>query len=294
MFFNKRKGGMFLTKKNKSKRLLVAGNLILLVVLAFAVRSYYVTAYADNQSDNRIMNLIGGDNSILTSLELWTDAWMEAPVESTTDTWTETPVESTTDTWTETPIESSSDTLIVTTYESNADTGTEANLEAPLDTASSASSEYVKDDATAAIPEHCINEETELATEGYDEALTEQYIDATEEITSEHVHTFVISSSCTWYPEVGHYEDICVAEGYTEERYESYEKYCYKCGCVMDTYSFDELMSHSSAHGAYGTYQKLVESVYHEPVYEKIWVVDQEEYYEEEEVVECIECGYIQ
>jgi len=113
-------------------------------------------------------------------------------------------------------------------------------------------------------------------------------------VNTEHVHNFVISSSCAYYPEEGHYEDICVKDGYTEEKYESYENYCYFCGSIMDSWSLDQILEHSSKHGSYGTYNMLVESIYHEPVYEKIWVIDKAEYYVEEEVIECIECGYIQ
>lgn len=115
-----------------------------------------------------------------------------------------------------------------------------------------------------------------------------------DDATTEHTHNFVISSSCAFFPEEGHYEYVCIAEGYNEDRYEFYDKYCYFCGSVMDSWPVEQLLAHSSEHGAYGTYQLLVESIYCEPEYEEIWVVDKEEYYVEEEVIECIECGYIQ
>lgn len=116
----------------------------------------------------------------------------------------------------------------------------------------------------------------------------------TEEMTTAHTHTFVMTSSCMYYPEEGHYEKICVAEGYTENVFEYYDSYCYYCGTVMDDWGFEALLEHSSLHGAYGTYERLVDTIWHEPVYENIWVIDVEEYYEEEMVVECIECGYIE
>ncbi len=118
--------------------------------------------------------------------------------------------------------------------------------------------------------------------------------DSTTEITTDHTHTFVMTSSCMYHPEEGHYEEICVAEGYTENIYEYYEMYCYYCGAVMDDWGFEEILDHSSLHGAYGSYQLLTDSIWHEPVYESVWVVDVEEYFEEELVVECIECGYIE
>ena len=62
----------------------------------------------------------------------------------------------------------------------------------------------------------------------------------------------------------------------------------------MDDWDFEALLEHSSIHGTYGTQQIVVETIWHEPIYEEIWVVDKEEYYEEEVVVECIECGYIE
>lgn len=119
-------------------------------------------------------------------------------------------------------------------------------------------------------------------------------VDSATEITTTHTHSFVMTSSCMYHPEEGHYEEICVAEGYTENIYEYYEMYCYYCGAVMDGWGFEELLEHSSLHGAYGSYQLLTDSIWHEPVYENVWVVDVEEYYEEEMVVECTDCGYIE
>lgn len=116
----------------------------------------------------------------------------------------------------------------------------------------------------------------------------------TEIMTTVHSHTFVMTSSCMYHPEEGHYKEVCVAEGYTENIYEYYERYCYYCGVVMDDWGFEDILEHSSLHGAYGSYQQLTDSIWHEPVYESVWVVDVEEYYEEEMVVECIDCGYIE
>lgn len=135
----------------------------------------------------------------------------------------------------------------------------------------------------------------ESTTEYYESTEMIQTTQVIEEVTTtEHVHTYAMSSSCAYYPEEGHYEKVCVSEGYTEEIYECYDKYCYYCGAIMDDWDFEALLEHSSIHGAYGTQQIVVETIWHEPIYEEIWVVDKEEYYEEEVVVECIECGYIE
>ena len=119
-------------------------------------------------------------------------------------------------------------------------------------------------------------------------------VDTTSTITTVHTHSYVMTSSCMYHPEEGHYEEVCVTEGYSEDIYEYYDKYCYYCGTIMDDWGFEEILDHSSIHGAYGTYKLLVDSIWHEPVYEQVWVVDVEGYYEEEVVVECIDCGYIE
>lgn len=125
--------------------------------------------------------------------------------------------------------------------------------------------------------------------------IQEEIIELETTLTAtEHEHTYVMTSSCMYHPEEGHYEQVCISEGYHEEIYEYYDKYCYYCGAVMDDWGFDEILDHSSMHGAYGTHRQLVDSVWHEPIYEQVWVVDLEAYYEEEVVVECIECGYIE
>ena len=116
----------------------------------------------------------------------------------------------------------------------------------------------------------------------------------TSTITTEHEHSYVMTSSCMYHPEEGHYEKVCVVEGYSEDIFEYYDKYCYYCGTIMDDWGFEEILDHSSMHGAYGSYRLLVDSIWHEPVFEQVWIVDVEGYYEEEVVVECIDCGYIE
>ncbi len=125
--------------------------------------------------------------------------------------------------------------------------------------------------------------------------LTEAYNQTTaeEDITTEHTHNFDVTITFVSHPEEGHYEEVCVTDGYNEEIYETYNKYCYQCGVVMDDWSFEQLLDHSAIHGSFGTYTKVVDTIWHEPVYETIWVVDKEAYDEEVIVEQCKECGYV-
>ena len=61
----------------------------------------------------------------------------------------------------------------------------------------------------------------------------------------------------------------------------------------MDEYSFNELLDHSALHGSYGTYKKVIDKVWHEPVYEEKWIVDKEPYTEEVVIEKCSQCGYV-
>ena len=116
-------------------------------------------------------------------------------------------------------------------------------------------------------------------------------IQETEE--TEHLHSFETVVSCVYHPEEGHYEEVCLSEGYNENIYESYDKYCYQCGVVMDGWDFSQILDHSAIHGSFGTYSKLVDTVWHEPVYETVWVVDKYAYEEEVMTEKCIVCGYV-
>lgn len=135
----------------------------------------------------------------------------------------------------------------------------------------------------------CVEEEVVTTTEYI---VTTQMTEASNTST-EHTHSFVVQVTHINHPEEGHYEEVCVSQGYEEEIYESYDMCCRACGAVMDDWSLDELMAHSSMHGAYGTAQVVVDTIWHEPVYEQVWVVDMEEYNEEVIVEKCSVCGYV-
>lgn len=111
--------------------------------------------------------------------------------------------------------------------------------------------------------------------------------------TTEHIHSFEEHVEVIYHPEEGHYEEYCVSEGYTEERYEVYSYYCYRCGEIMDDWDTFLIMEHSGMHGAYGTGRVLVETIEHPTVYEEAWVVDKEAYYEEVVTNICSQCGYV-
>ncbi len=124
---------------------------------------------------------------------------------------------------------------------------------------------------------------------GYEQGGQEQavIIDVTE-----HQHSFVSQISYVFHPEIGHYESICVEEGYEEQIYENYSMCCRYCGEIMDDWSVDDLMSHVAMHGSYGSAQVVVDTIWHEPIYEEVWIVDEKEYYEEVITEKCTECGY--
>ncbi|MBE5933397.1 MAG: hypothetical protein E7263_08275 [Lachnospiraceae bacterium] len=132
---------------------------------------------------------------------------------------------------------------------------------------------------------------TETTTATTRENITSQEINITD-ITTEHEHVFYDEITYIHHDEEGHYEKVCVQEGYEEVIYDSYDKYCYHCGAVMDDWTFDDVLNHSSIHGAYGTYQMIVDTIWHEPVYEDKWIIDKAAY--DEEVIReiCVQCGY--
>ena len=129
--------------------------------------------------------------------------------------------------------------------------------------------------------------EMEMSSQATEDSRT-----TTQEDT-QHVHNFVTNIIYISHAEEGHYEDVCVSQGYEEKIYETYDSYCYQCGAVMDDWSFDQLLDHSAIHGSYGTYTAVVEIIWHEPVYENQWIVDKEAYEEEVREEKCVECGYV-
>ncbi len=133
---------------------------------------------------------------------------------------------------------------------------------------------------------------TEAATQTTTQTASAQ-VQVTEASTTQHTHSYETNISYVYHPEEGHYEEQCVSEGYEEEVYEYYDTYCYYCGTVMDGWSYKELLNHSAIHGAYGTYKAVIDTIWHEPVYEQVWVVDKEEYYEEVITEKCTVCGYV-
>ena len=149
----------------------------------------------------------------------------------------------------------------------------------------------VEDDeiTTSTIISTTITTGTTIATTR--ETITSQENDITD-VTTEHEHVFYEEIIYIHHEEEGHYEKVCVQEGYEEVIYDSYDKYCYHCGAVMDDWTFDDVLNHSSIHGAYGTYQMIVDTIWHEPVYEDKWIIDKAAY--DEEVIReiCVQCGY--
>ena len=134
--------------------------------------------------------------------------------------------------------------------------------------------------------------ETEGTTEENTIPTTQGSI-TTQSLITTHIHTYVADREYITQPEEGHYEKVCITPGYYEEVYESCSKYCYSCGAVMDDWSFDDLLSHSAIHGSYGTHQMVVDIVWHEAIYEDVWIVDKEEYVQEVITEKCIECGCV-
>lgn len=116
----------------------------------------------------------------------------------------------------------------------------------------------------------------------------------TGQASAEHTHSFQETIEVIHHPEVGHYEEYCVSEGYIEEQYVLYNYYCYSCGEIMDDWDTFSILEHSGVHGAYGSKQVVVETIEHPAVYEQVWIVDKEEYKEEVITRICSQCGYIQ
>lgn len=296
----------FLSKKTKSRRLIVTVNLLFLVLLLFVVQEYKVTVNDQTLYSKVFSNPVSPSDALysaeewgvmlglLVGVELFCDNADMKTQQSSCDN-TEHYSKKTSQENTEAQSKQSVQEHVELQSEHTSQEATELQFEQSVQESNEQYSvDVASHQSTETVQENHESELSQNAMYEYCEGSYYQTDESTTEVLTEHEHDFVISSSCTWYPEEGHYENVCVEEGYTEERYESYDKYCYQCGCVMDEYSVEELMEHSAIHGAYGTYQKVVETIYHEPVYEKVWVVDKDEYYEEEVVVECIECGYIQ
>ena len=159
------------------------------------------------------------------------------------------------------------------------------------------------DEEPIASTEAQVNKTTEenIITSSTEVILTEVEVttNATEnsQVTTQgdtqHVHNFVASITYIYHAEEGHYEEVCVSQGYEKKIYETYDTYCYQCGAIMDDWGFNELLDHSALHGSYGSYTAVIDTIWHEPVYENRWIVDKEAYKEEVYEEKCIECGYV-
>ncbi len=148
-------------------------------------------------------------------------------------------------------------------------------------------------EVTESLGEEAYVATTEQTTEVTLTTTTAQ-CDNSQSYTTEHTHSFVEHIERIHHPEEGHFEEYCVTEGYTEELYKSYSYYCYSCGAIMDDWDTFSVMEHSGIHGAYGTATVVVETIEHPAVYEKVWVVDKESYYEEVITSICSQCGYVE
>lgn len=111
--------------------------------------------------------------------------------------------------------------------------------------------------------------------------------------STSHTHCYTTEVELIYHPQEGHFETMCVKEAYVEEVYEDYGCFCYECGAIMDDWDGLDIMAHSTKHGSYGYKNCLVDTIEHEAEFEKIWVVDVEEYYEEVIITKCDECGYV-
>lgn len=93
-----------------------------------------------------------------------------------------------------------------------------------------------------------------------------------------HTHNWQAVTKTIHHDEEGHYENVCVEEAWDEDVYETVAyMVCSECGLKM--YNSDEYYNHreETRHGAFvDKYEKvLVDTIHHDAVYKKQWVVDQ-------------------
>lgn len=124
---------------------------------------------------------------------------------------------------------------------------------------------------------------------------------------STHQYTWEAQYRTVHHDEVGHYEDVCVKEAYDEPVYGTHYvcnycgldlgkdqlSHCLKCGPPL---SEDDIRYVpgviTTAGSSYGTIRVQVDTIHHEAVYEKKWIVDKKAY--DEQVpngYKCTTCG---
>ncbi|MBQ8040999.1 MAG: hypothetical protein IJ274_14235 [Lachnospiraceae bacterium] len=93
-----------------------------------------------------------------------------------------------------------------------------------------------------------------------------------EETTSSHEHTWVPWLVFTEVEEQGHWETVLVEEEWTEEIYE-YHTVCNGCGAFLDN---EDPGEHQILYckSSYTNKNKKVGEIYHEAIYDEIWIVD--------------------
>ena len=122
-----------------------------------------------------------------------------------------------------------------------------------------------------------------------------------------HQHTWEAQYRTVHHDEEGHYENVCVQEAYDEPVYEGH----YFCNyCEKDITASGEGPAHCIACGppyppdhpqygqfetqgsSYSTGRVQVDTIHHEAVYEKKWIVDKKAYDEQvEDGYKCTTCG---
>ncbi|MCM1494666.1 MAG: hypothetical protein NC089_02580 [Bacteroides sp.] len=126
-----------------------------------------------------------------------------------------------------------------------------------------------------------------------------------------HQHTWQAQYRTVHHDEEGHYENVCVKEAYDEPIYEGHyacdycgkditasgegPDHCIGCGPPMpedDPFYMPGVIT--TLGSGYGTIRVQVETIHHEAVYEKKWIVDKKAY--DEQVLDgykCTTCGAI-
>lgn len=125
-----------------------------------------------------------------------------------------------------------------------------------------------------------------------------------------HQHTWEAQYRTVHHDEEGHYENVCVKEAYDEPVYEGHyvcnycgldldlagtnpDTHCVKCGPPMpedDPFYIPGVIT--TLGSSYGTIRVQVDTIHHEAVYEKRWIVDKKAY--DEQVLDgykCTTCG---
>ena len=98
-----------------------------------------------------------------------------------------------------------------------------------------------------------------------------------------HTHQWKATTKTVHHKEVGHYERTVVKEGWYEPVYEEYEiEVCNTCGVDITGNTLEHTKKHTLA-GEGGSWHsewktKQVDSIYHEPVTKKVWIIDQNAY----------------